>query len=61
MFFFQGWPVYRSTLQSRNAEKRRTYLNGTEASPVCEKWNLSSLRALGKTNLADMVVVWLCV
>ncbi len=60
-FFFQGWPVYRSTLQSRNAEKRRTYLNGTEASPVCEKWNLSSLRALGKTNLADMVVVWLCV
>lgn len=31
------------------------YLTGTEASPVCEKRNRSSLRAFGKAYLADIV------
>lgn len=34
----------------------KTYLKGTEASPVCDRKNLSSLTTFGKTNLEDMDV-----
>lgn len=32
-----------------------THLNGTEASPVCDKKNLISLTAFGNANLADIL------
>lgn len=37
-----------------NSTVEHTYLRGTEASPVWEKWNRSSLRARGNVSLADM-------
>lgn len=29
----------------------RNLRNGTDASPVCDRWNLNSFKAVGMTNL----------